>query len=350
MVLAQELQWTWLTSLVNEIKPPQRFLFDTFFSRHETVPVEAIEIGTLRGDRSAAPFIKTDAEAIMVPGLAGDSITVKTPSIRLKKPFTPSPLLFNRTPGDQIYLTSGNQIPMVQAHIARDTQRMLDMITNTEEYLAAQALTGSIVYVNEQDGVAFTIVFDKAAENTVVLTGTDMWDDALSDPASDVLDAKRRLSDVVGLAPTDAFMGAEAAAAFMGNAQVREDLNITGLAAGGVTLMTQFNAAGVIFLGTYAGVNWWEYSRSINVPGLGLTPLIRDKFVEFVSRSPESDMVVYYGPIRDMDAFQAGTIVSERFSKSWTEPDPSVLVQLVESHPLPVLRRPNVVYSLQVVD
>jgi len=352
MTSLDELQWTFLTALVNEIKPPQTFLMDTLFGNHEAVSTDAIEIGTLRGDRSMAPFVMKGAEGIMVPGLGSDAILVKAPHMRIKKPFTLSSLLFTRTAGgDPIHLTSGQtQIPAVQAHIARDSQRMVDMVRNSEEYLASMAITGVIAYTMEADGAAFQIAFAKDALNTVVLTGADLWTASTSNPASDVLDAKRRLSDVVGLAPTDAIMGASAADAFLNNERVRQDLlTVNKITTGDMTIVSQFNEQGVIFLGTYAGINWWEYSRSINVPGLGLTPLIRDKFVEFVNRSPASDFVTYYGPIVDMDAFEAGGIVSERFSKSWKENDPSVQVQLIESNPLPCLRRPNAIYSLQVV-
>jgi hypothetical protein len=50
-----------------------------------------------------------------------------------------------------------------------------------------------------------------------------------------------------------------------------------------------------------------------------------------------------------MEAMMGGMLASERFSKSWLVKDPSAMVQLIESHPLPVLRRPDSVYSLQVV-
>ena len=42
MTSLDELQWTFLTALVNEIKPPQTFLMDTLFGNHEAVSTDAI--------------------------------------------------------------------------------------------------------------------------------------------------------------------------------------------------------------------------------------------------------------------------------------------------------------------
>jgi len=350
MTVIQELEWTYLTTLVNEVKPVQSFLMELLFSNHQTMPNDLLEIGTLRGDRSIAPFSAKDAEGIMVEGLNSDAFTLRPPQIRIKKPFTPTPLFFEREFGDVIHLQGGDsQVSKVAQHIARDSQRMVDLVRNAEEYLASQALTGTISYVNENDGAAFTVSYAKSAENTVTLTGADLWDASTSNPSIDAHRAKRRLADAVGLIPTDAICGELAAEAFLKNANVKSDLDNRKLVSGDVDITTQFNEQGVIYLGNYAGIRWWEYSRQLNVPGTGLVDLIRPKFVEFVSTSPAADMVTYYGAIRDMEAFEGNMLQSERFSKSWIEPDPSVRMQLIESHPLPCLRRPDAVYSLQVL-
>jgi len=350
MTVVQELEWTTLTPLANEVKPVQMFLNRMLFGQRIPVSTDLLEIGTLVGDRSAAPFTTKDAEAVMVEGLTSQAITIRPPNIRIKKPFTPSSLLFNRDFGETIYLGQGDdQVDEVNMHIARDTQRMVDLIANAEEFLASQALTGSIAYTNEQDVAAFEINYAKSAENTVALTGADRWSESTSDPKIDVLRAKRRLAEAVNLQPTDAVMGTEAAEAFLANSQIASDLDNRNLISGNVDITNQFNEQGVIFLGTWAGLRWWEYGRQINVPGSGLTNLIRPKFVEFVTPSPAAEQVMYFGAIRDMEAFQGRNLRAERFSKSWTQKDPSAIIQLVESHPLATMRRPDSVYSLQVV-
>jgi len=349
--LIPELEWRVLTELVNEIKGPQTFLQNYLFSNHRTLPTRFFEIPTIRGNRAMAGFTAPDAEALMIEGLGTESKLIGGISQRLKKAFTPTPLLFNRQLDHVVQLTDGgDQRSMVMQHIARDTQRMVDMSVNSIEYLASQSLTGVISYTSEEDGVAFLLDFGKSAENTVVLTGTALWTDALSNPGSDVLDAKRRQSDVLGLAPTDVIMGQEAADAWLANAKIQAQMDNRRLASGsGQDLTTQFNDQGVIFLGNMFGVNWWEYSRSIVVPGVGLVPLVAPKMAHFVTRSPAAEQVLYFTAISDMEAFMGGVLQAERFSKSWFEHDPSALIQLTETHPLPVLRRPDSIYSVQVV-
>ena len=40
---------------------------------------------------------------------------------------------------------------------------------------------------------------------------------------------------------------------------------------------------------------------------------------------------------------------SKRFSKSWEVEDPSARLLLIESNPMPVMRRPNATVSIQVL-
>lgn len=352
MAAAREaLEWTFLTPLVNEVKPAQTFLHTLLFSTHVTTPTAVIEIARLIGDRSMAPFTKRGAEATMVAGLTQEAYDVRPPAMRIKKPFTPSPLLFQRGFGEAIYLNPGQtQQQAVQTHIARDTQRMVTLMENSQEYLSAQALTGTISYSNVDQGVAFEIAFARDPGNEVVLTGPDLWDAGTSEPFQDVLAAKRQVADQHGLNLTDVILGDEATDAFTLNTKIRADIKTdTALNAGAMNLAANFNGQGVVFLGMVYGLRWWSYGRSINVPGSGLTPLVRSKFAEFVAVGPASEMVEYFGAIEDMTAFQSGLLAAERYSKGWEIQDPSSIVQLVESHPLPVLRRPNAVYSLQVV-
>jgi hypothetical protein len=51
-----------------------------------------------------------------------------------------------------------------------------------------------------------------------------------------------------------------------------------------------------------------------------------------------------------MKAIGAGQVLSsKRFSKSWEVEDPSARMLLLESNPMPVMRRPNATVSIQVV-
>ena len=218
------------------------------------------------------------------------------------------------------------------------------LVVNRIEWLCAMAIRGQIVYQNP-DLANFQITFQKPAGHTITLLGTDLWTDALSNPRDQFRLAGELVADEHGTSITVAIMGKEAASAFVKNATVKADLDnrrydMTSTLPGTVN----FSPEGALYLSMYAGIPCWQYSRQLEGQDL-----IRSKFVEFLVSGPSSGNVLYFGAISDHDALDQGKWVGERFSKSWVKKDPSVRVALLTSRPLPVMRRPGNVVSMQVV-
>lgn len=348
-----ELKWSSLTAAVNEIKSPNQFLKRMLYSNHDPKSTEDIEIGLLSRGREIAPFVRKNGEALLVGTHTETFQTVAPPNIRIKRPFTPSELLFGRRPGTPIFNVGGKkQISAVRKHIARDIQGMANMITNAEEYLCSQTLQGAISYEVE-DAEVYTITFPRPSGNNITLSV--FWNDAdptLPRPLKNIHAVKRVMSQEVGLSPTDAVLGTEAADAIL---ELTESTNIKLLgqrgfeiSAGHMTFIEKFSDDGVVFLGHLGGVRLWEYGRTADLNGVS-TPMVRPKYAEFFSTSAASDRVLYYGAIADMEAINEGKIAVERFSKSWIEKDPSRMMALVNSRPLPVPRRPAATVSVKVV-
>lgn len=339
------LQWASLTQAVNEIKSPQQFLKRLVFGTHDTQPTEHIEFGLFTGDREVAPFVERDGEAIPVSGYGEVFQTVSPPNIRIKRPVKASELLFGRRPGTVIFAGAGDIVSAAEAHVARDVKRLADLVTNAEEYLCALAIQGVISYT-AADEANFTITIPKPSGNNVTLT--TFWDDTGGTPSVDFLLAKQLVSDEVGLGVTHCIMGSEAGAAFLANDEVKALMDINNVSAGALTLQEQFNDDGAIFLGVFCGIQCWMYPRTVKVKGVA-TSLIRAKYAEFLAITPAAENTLYYGAIPDLDAFEGRLFQAERFSKSWTMPDPSVMQMLVHSRPLPIPRRPGSMASFKVV-
>lgn len=344
-----ELKWQTLTAMINEMKSPRQFLKRLLFSNHETVNTEDIELSTVVAGREVAPLVRKNGEALLVSGHDETFVTVTAPNIRIKRPFTPSELLFGRRPGTVIYPTGDQQLTALQQHVARDMQKMADMVTNAEEYLCSMAIQGQILY-SVADEEVFQVTYPVPNANKITLT--TFWNDAdltLPAPEEDFTTAKRVANDAVGVNITDAIMGAEAAAAFR-KVMLKQNNIATGaiLDKGSISFTQNFDQDGVIFIGTFSGIRCWEYSSTLTVNGSSVS-LIRSKYVEFVSVSPATERVLYYGAIPDMEALEGKLFVAERFSKSWKIPDPSAMMSLVHSRPLPVLRRPGAGVSMKVV-
>ena len=120
------------------------------------------------------------------------------------------------------------------------------------------------------------------------------------------------------------------------------------VAGGGIDLRRQYEASGAIWLGEFAGVQCWKYPRKLSVNGVS-TDLIRPDHVEFVAAVPGFESLTYYGMIPDMDAYEAREFVGRIYSKSWTKRDPSHLMMLAHSRPLPWFTRPNATVSMDVL-
>lgn len=344
MVLASAVtKWQSLTATLNETKSPNSFLKDLLFGAHQTFPTETVEIGLLSGDREIAPFVQRDGEAIAVAGLGESYQTVGFPNISIKRPMTASELLFNRRPGSVIFPQGGQQLSAIEQHVARDMQRMSDLISNAEEYLCSLALQGEISY-QAADESNFKVTYPKPAGHTV--SASNSWGTAATaTPSVDFMTAKRLINEEHDLPTTHCLMSQASATDFVKIQEVKDLLDNRRIDAGNLELQRQFEASGAIFLGRFMGVDCWEYSRSVTVAGSS-TPLLRVDHVEFVSAVPAAENWIYYGAIADMEALEGRLFQGERFSKSWLEKDPSQQIVLAKSRPLPIMRRPGSVVSM----
>lgn len=346
---ADVLSYSTLTPAVNEMKAPNSFLKNMIFKRNVTVPTRNIELSFLRRGRKIAPFVERNGSAIMTAGRNEEFLIVQPPHIRVKRPMTPSELLNKRRPGSVIFAGADGIGDAMREYMANELEMIMDDVTNSEEYLAALAIRGQISYTS-QDEASFTVTYPRSAANDIALTGTDVWNNAASNPAADILSAAQIINDAVSLNVTDVLLGSDAADAFLSNASVLTKLDPLRLRTGTVDLTQQFQESGAMFLGEYVhGVRIWRYARQVEVNGVSVD-LIRPKFAEFIANTPAAQFVTYYGAIEDMKAIGAGKVLqSQRFSKSWEEEDPSARMLLVESNPLPVMRRPDATLSMQVL-
>lgn len=347
--LPEVLEWYSLTEAINEMKSPQAFIRNLLFSDVQTKPTENIVFTVLSGGREVAPFVEKNGEAIMAGGYTEAEKTVGAPNIRIKRPLEASDLIFNRHAGDQIFVGVDDVQGAANREVARQLQRLEDLVANAEEYLCAQALRGVISYSSADEAV-YTITFEKSDGNTITLS--DFWDQT-ADVAENLLTVRQRMHDQVGLQPTDCLLGSEAATAFIKNGSVRALLDIRGIAFGSLQLTNGIGsegaALGAMPLGMIGGVRFWAYHPSVTLPDGTTYALIRAKYAEFVHAGPAAQNVMYYAAISDLDAMDAGMLMARRFSKSWRLPDPSSQQVLVASRPLPVMRRPDSVVSVKVV-
>lgn len=350
-----ELSWQFLTGVVSDIKSPNRFLTRLLMTTEQTLPVGTVRIETISKGREIAPFVRKNGEAIMVKSYNGAGYSVEAPNIRIKIPMATDNILFNRQPGQGAILnpTEGDVANAYDQAVARDAEVLENMVVNGEEWLTAMMLQGQITYAQEDEEV-FQITYPKPSANNITLSV--FLDDGT--PANvrylaAINTAKQVVADDGSPALTDIIYGSEASVALMSLAEggfLKWANTQTGnpISVGTISFVEQFSDDGVIFLGEFAGLRHWSYNRTASLNGT-TTSMIRPKYAEFVSTSPATRRVMYYGAITDLDAFKNRLFQSKRFSKSWSIPDPSAQMLLVHSRPLPVPRRPGASVSMKVV-
>lgn len=341
-----ELTWHSMTAAIREIKSPASFLTNLLFRTEIELDTEQLEYSVISGDRSMAPFVKKNGRSEMVGGLSEKFYAIEPPNIRISRPMEASQTFFKRRPGTVVFPDAGQQASAIQQAIADDLAYMGSLVDNRIEWLVAMAMRGAISY-NTDGNDAWEITFPRAAGHTITLTSTDVWSDAASKPHEDFLDAKDLINEATGLNPSHAIMSRTAFDAFRNNANVKDKLDNRRMAYGQIGTSPVIN--GAVYGGMYEDVEIWCYTRSLKDVDGSSVPLIRDKYVEFVTASPLAQNHLYYAAIADWKAYNQGSIRTRRFAKSWEEEDPSALMSLVQSRPLPVPRRPDSMVSMKVL-
>ena len=352
MATITELEWQSLSRVLEEIRTPYNFVERLLYGNTNTNGTEKIAVDSVIGGRRMAPFVRRGASAQLIPGMTHQFTTVEAPSIRAKRAFDCDRLFFERTPGSPIFIDGSTAATEVQRRIARDLQYAREQIDQTLEWMCCQTLTGTLTYnistTDGQLGDAFTIDYGRPAAHTVVLTGTDLWSDAASDPHKDFNDAKDLASDA-GHQLTDVIMGGDAADAFVRNDQLASDLDNRRFVTGNLELINRFEQSGAQFMGQIYGIRCWRYNRSVTDPFGNSVALIEADKAHFVSANPGADNIIEYGAIADFDASPSGLIQTRFFSKSWRTQDPSAQMYLWHSRPLPIPRRPESMVTYTVV-
>lgn len=347
-----------LTEVVNRRERPRRALTTMLFpdATHQNLLTETVQVDELTGTDEMAPFITKDGEAVAVGQDNGRSYTLDTPMISVKRPITASKLLFERQAGQtQVFVQDGSDLAAeaILKIIAEDMAKMERTVDKREEWMIAQALTGTITYTNEDTGSSFTIDMRKPAGNTFNAPG-GFWTIAAPTVLHDIKVVQRVLNDnEVGQA-TDAIGDITAADALDALLEAKKIMLDTtyNVSAGEATLIANYEANGMRYIGKIGGVRFWEYNAKFPADGTGtMTSFIRAGYFEFVSLSAEAEAQrkLMYGRIPDLDAIMEGRSITRRFAKSELKKEPSVYIAYLKTRPFPWLYRADANVSLKVV-
>lgn len=331
---------------LHQAYPAQTFLRDLFFSNHDPVETEHIDIDIVKGGRKMAPFVHPMKSGTVMERDGYTTNSYKPAMIKPKRPATVVDWQ-KRLPGEAVY--SGTS-PAERASklYTQDLMFLDEIITRREEWMCAKALfTGQVPQKGEgiDEVVAYPLTI-------TTLDADDKFDGDSSAPLAYLRDVRRSMVQVSGIAPNTAVFGKEAFDAFLNNTEVQKyaDKNKILFAevepqldVGGLEKM------GVIYWGYLkdSGLHIYTYDEWYVDDDTGLeAAMVPGEYV--LLGNPAARTTLYYGAWTEAvkETNSVITVVGERYAKSWVEDDPSVRWVQMISRPLPV---PNHIDAFRVL-
>lgn len=321
-----------LCAAINKIKPVPTLILDKIFGAKEFLVSGRFAWDIVSGSERILKNLKVH-EPAQVANLTGRStVTCSGTRFSEKRLITAADIADMRKFGEQF-------LPeLLSARINRELTDMRSKIDRTREFMAAKALTGTVV-----DDAGVTLVdYSFAGAHLPVLVNKNLWTDSESDPVKNLRAWKKIIVQAVG--GVDAWIaicGSEAMDALLVNPNVLSLLKYT---AG-----NQIAEKGRIAMLAETDINEYlgSYLDSSNVR----QDLIGAKYFALIGVSAQTAGEIYApaADLEDPNGIGSGNPASMFFSKSWTEKDPSGYWIKVEARPLPVLYKPEAVVYAKVV-
>ena len=283
-----------------------------------------------------------------------DSNLIKLPNIRLTKNLKPSDMNEKRGPGEPIFVSDNPLTKLAQA-VAREQKDLRDRIERRIEWICAQILNGGAF---TDSGTGYAIDFQMPSAHKITLAGGSGWNEAGGDIIGNLRDWRALIAQKTGLVADKLVLGKTAEKNFLNNAKIQNLLDNRRVAVGDLQLRGIDPASGASFLGTVDSIDCYSYPTGVYDDGTGtITDLVpaektwlvatgeKKQSDENVNDGTSDPFPIYYGPAEEID----GNIVTDYFSKSWKEENPSAQVLLVEANPLPSMHLPEAVISADVI-
>lgn len=315
--------------MLEQRKPPKRFLLDLFFSATKRSLTRHVDIDIYDGQRRMAPFVNPRGQGTLVERIGFQTKTFTPPYVKPKM-VTEAEDIMHRMAGEHIYAGGRTPGQLASERLGQDLAELEDMIVRREEWMASQALNGGIIQV-VGEGVDAEIDFQMPANQQVTLSGTDLWTDAGSDPVADIRDWRRRVAQRSGLTPNRAVIGSDVEDALLNNERFQTQLDNRRFQIGEARLEAAGAMGGRLVAVLNDGFQIWAYDEWYVDPDTGDEEAMVPADTVFMG-STQARTARHYGAIRDVRAMAA----VDRFPKSWITEDPSARWVMLQSAPLVV--------------
>lgn len=326
--------WKSLTEAIRNINKPGDMLMRLVFKRRKIHASKSVNFDVVTGDSKLAAMSTRGAPAVIVDKLGKKNVEITPPQIRIKKQLNPSDFQ-ERAPGAMIYATPQDFNNFKLQKIADEQSDLKTKVDRRYNWMCAQALQGGISYADGR--TSFTIDFGFPSANKPVLTGTDLWTDAASDPITKIR-AWRRQGAQAGHNLSLGLITPSATDALLNNTKVKALLEKQNYKAGTIDV-----SEGLEYIGKLGGVDIWEYSEEYEDDSGVFHEMLTDG--TFTLLDPNAAFSIQYAAVEEVE----GDIVTDYFSKVFKSDDPSALWLLAETDGVPVVGQPKAVIHATVV-
>ncbi len=324
---------------------------DMFYPRSFLSTQEEIMFDKIDADRKIAPFMLPNAPGKPIFRGQGERIETFKPAYTKPKDAVRPTEALALQPGELTRrLALQSPEARYNAKVIEITQYHRRAIQRLWDYMAAKAVIDGAITINYygDSGIvthSVTIDFGRAAGHTITLGSGARWGDSGVKPWDNLQTWIDTVANAeFGGSVTDVMMGAEAAAAFLSDADVKDKLDIRYRGSEDVQVnrglivtdpMNPFTRLGTMG----SGVNIWRVSGVGNTfqnANGTFTPILGSKQVLLASRAVNG--VKAWGAILDS---AANLQPADIFSKMWDEQDPSARFIMSQSAPLMIPVNPN---------
>lgn len=254
--------------------------------------------------------------------LGYEEVSCTAPRYREKKPLYPTEIL------DSVSDNKATQKKEIMAVLKAECVELLEIANFGHELLVAKALQNTTLsYKLLTGGVESTETIDlKSPDGHIV-------DYSVSDTNKTVLstvkEGQSKLRKKKYKADT-LILGSNMVDKFISEVGTKlSQLHVQGI----VQKLDGLEVGGYRLLGTYDGMEVYEYEESYDVSGTD-TPVIGVNNV--IVTSTQMKWKKYFSVIQDSDAIEENKHIAKVYSKSWTDKDPAITWLLTETDSIPV--------------
>jgi hypothetical protein len=335
-----------LQRVFNEIKPAFSFLRDTFFGGRETSVTEIVDVDYVKGKRRLARY--SSAKNLAGKEVRRDGYITKTfkPALVNPKRTITGDTIKQRMAGDHIYSGKSDEERAMEI-LAKDLDELDQHVTRRgEQQVAELMITGKVTM--KDDDIDETL--DYEFMNKEVLSGTDVWTDAASDPIAELRQRKAAIRQKSGIVPNIVVFSEEAYEAFIKNANVLKAMENRRITRGEIIPRPISPAVDYVGTLTELGLELYVYTEWYVDPVTDTEKAMIPAGYYLMGNS-NSDSYINHGAITFIDpqSRQWVTHVAERVPRRIVNEKDSIEEIVLLSRPIPVPENIDSWYAVKVV-